>query len=137
MTLYARINPDTGAVEQRDFAEVQPAHRRWVPLIFDAKPAASATQVIVNAGIVVGLTEAHQTYGLREKTADELEAEALLTEKAQINGYLEELNVQLGISNVAFNAMSNAQKLDVLRDDRRITMKAVKFLLRQVKAGLR
>jgi hypothetical protein len=73
MTLYARINPDTTLPETRDFASAPNAAKGWVPLIIDVQPTPSAMQVVVNAGIVVGATEAHQTWGLRTKTQAEID----------------------------------------------------------------
>jgi hypothetical protein len=132
MTLYARINPDTGLPEWRDLAAA-PTGKRWVPLIVDAQPAPSATQVVIDAGLVIGQTEAHQTYALRDKTADELEAEALQTERAQITTYIADIQAQLDISNATRGAMTTNQRLNTLEADTRSTMRAVKYLLRQAK----
>jgi hypothetical protein len=145
MTIYARIEDD-GSITLRDLDPALVA--MWVETnnpkalqlrlyVVDAQPVPSATQVVIDAGVVVGPLEAHQTWGLRAKTADELEAEALAAEKEQVNAYLTEVNTQLDITNATYNAMTNAQKLDVLRDDRRVTLKVAKFLLRRAKADLR
>lgn len=46
--------------------------RVWV---VDTQPTPTATQVVISAGIVITPTEARQTWGLREKTQAELDAE--------------------------------------------------------------
>jgi hypothetical protein len=101
--------------------------------VVDAQPTPGAGQVIVDTGIVVGPVEAHQTWGLRSKTADELEAEAIAAEKAQLDALLANIDTQNAITNTQFNAMTTAQKFDVLRADRNHVLRAVKFLLRQAR----
>ena len=81
---YARQNPDTSATEVRDFTEVPPAGKRWLPLLIDTQPVPSAAQVLVNAGILFTQTTATQTWSLRAKTAAELDADAATVERAAI-----------------------------------------------------
>jgi Tfp pilus assembly protein PilW len=104
--------------------------------VVDVKPTPSATQVVVDSGIVVGPVEAHQTWSLREKTADELEDDALSAELLQVDTLLANIDTQNAITNAAFNAMTTAQKFDVLRADRNHLLRAAKFLLRRAKRGM-
>jgi hypothetical protein len=104
--------------------------------VIDVKPTPSATQVVVDAGIVVGPVEAHRTWALRDKTATELEDEALAEELAQLDTLLASIDTQNAVTNVAFNAMTTAQKFDVLRADRNHLLRAAKFLLRRAKRGM-
>lgn len=141
--MYARIDPLTLAVTLIDITQEQfnaldgNPKQAWLrQLVIDAKPVPSASQVVVDAGYVIEPTQVRQTWALRNKTADELEAESLAAEKVQITTCIAEIQTQLDISNAAFNAMTTAQKFDVLRDDRRASMKAIKFLLRQAKRSL-
>jgi hypothetical protein len=104
--------------------------------VVDLMPTPSATQVVVDAGIVLGPIEAHQTWGLRDKTADELEADAIAAELAQVDTLLANIDTQNAITNAQFNAMTTAQKFDVLRADRNHLLRAAKFLLRSAKRGV-
>jgi hypothetical protein len=132
MTIYARINPDTGAIEEKDLAVPPPPNKGWLLLTIVAAPTISATQV-AELSIQISGGIATQVWTVRDKTAAEIEAEELQAERAQINAYLAEVNTQIDITNAAYNALSNGDKLNVLRDDRRVTLKVAKFLLRQAK----
>lgn len=134
--IYARINPDTQQPEARDFAAPPNAAKGWVPLIIDAQPTPSATQVVVDAGIVVGPAEAHQTWSLRDKTAEELEAESLRDEKAQLDGWLTDVQTQLALDNAARALLTNAQRINELEKDTRVLLKIAKRYVRQEKRSL-
>jgi hypothetical protein len=144
MTIYARIDPLTlqvDALVDMTLAEYQAfdgnPKQQWLrPLVVDAKPAPGATQVVVDAGFVIEPAQVRQTWAVREMTAEEAEYAALQAEKALIAQDLDAVQARLDITNAAFNAMTTAQKFDVLREDRRVTLKAVKFLLRQAKRAL-
>jgi hypothetical protein len=144
MTLYARIDPLTqqvSALVDMTLAEYQALDgnpkQQWLrPLVVDEKPAPGATQVVVDAGFVIEPTQVRQTWALREMTADEIEAAALLAEKAQIAQYIADIQTQLDISNATRGAMTTNQRLNTLEADTRATMKAAKFLLRQAKRAL-
>jgi hypothetical protein len=107
--------------------------RLWVPT---APPAPSATQVVEPALPVVDAVNATQAWTLRSKTSEELEADAIQAEKIQLTQYITDIQTQLDISNAAFSALTTAQKFDVLRDDRRAALRALKLLLRQLKRSL-
>jgi hypothetical protein len=131
--IYARLNPDTGAPEARDFS-APPPDKGWLPLIIDEQPVPTQTQVLV-AGLVIG-EEAHQTWALRDKTADEIEYEAIQAEKAQIATYILDIQAQLDISNPTRAAMTTNQRINTLENDTRALLRSTKLLLRQLKRTL-
>lgn len=99
--------------------------------IVDAVPAATTLQVPGAAQIVVGPVEAHVVRALRDKTAAEIEAESLATEAATNAQLILDIKTQLDITNSIFNPMTDPQKIAVLRDDRRLLLRACRFLLRR------
>jgi hypothetical protein len=140
MTQYARLTQDKLAVEAifdlsaQNFAAQGEWKQSFLRLyVIDAQPVPSATQVLDVPVVVIGPVEAHQTWALRDKTPDELEAAALDTEKTQLQAYIDDLNVQLAIDNAARALLTNVQRINELEKDTRSTMRAVKFLLRQAK----
>jgi hypothetical protein len=137
---YARLN-EQGEVElvidltAEQYAAMQAngkAARLRIWLV-DSKPTPAAGQIVFDAGIAVGAVEAHQTWGLRQMTADELEAEAVAAAKAGYQAHIDALNLQLDITNAMRGAMTTNQRLNTLEADTRATMRAVKDLLRQAK----
>ena len=139
MTTYYRVSD--GALREltpENFAVMQSNGKAADLRLFvvDAQPVPAAGQAVAAAGIVVGPVEAHQTWSLRSKIADELETDALLAEKALVQGYIDDLNVQLAIDNAARALLTNVQRINELEKDTRSTMKAVKFLLRQSRRAL-
>lgn len=138
MTTYYRLF-DSALLEltPEHFAGLAQSKRDGMRLfVIDAQPAPTANQVVIDAGIVVGPVEAHQTWALRSKTAEESEAEAIQAEKAQITTYIADIQTQLDISNATRAAMTTNQRFNALESDTRATMKAVKFLLRQAKRSI-
>jgi hypothetical protein len=131
--IYARLNPDTGAAEARDFS-APPPDKGWLPLIIDEQPVPTQTQVLV-ASLVIG-EEAHQTWGLRDKTEDEIEAEAIRAEKSQIAGYIADIQAQLDITNSARGAMTTSQRLNTLENDTRALLRFCKLAARHLKRTL-
>jgi hypothetical protein len=107
--------------------------RLWAPT---EAPVAQAGQVVEAAAPIIDATTATQAWAVRSKTADELEAEALAAEKAQLATYLADIQTQLDISNATRGAMTANQRLNTLENDTRATMKAAKFLLRQAKRAM-
>jgi hypothetical protein len=73
MTLYARIDPNTGAIESRDLAIAPPAARGWLLLSIVAAPAVSAGQV-AELSIQIAAGAATQVWTIRAKTQAELDA---------------------------------------------------------------
>jgi hypothetical protein len=144
MTTYARLNPEGSAVEglveltADEYAGMQvngkaARLRVWVPT---AAPVPNASQVVEPAPPVIDAINVTQAWELRSKTADELEFDALQTERAQLTQYIADIQTQLDISNATRGAMTTNQRFNTLESDTRATMKAVKFLLRQTKRAL-
>ena len=79
--MYARIDPNTGAADVRSFDAAPAAAKGWLPYSVDPQPTPSATQAVVNAGVVFDAAAARQTWALRDKTQAELDAEARTAEK--------------------------------------------------------
>ena len=82
--LYARKSPDTGEDDIRNFDAVPPIAKGWLPLVIDAQPTPSASQLVTQGPILYSATEAHQTWALRDKTAEEIAREADASERDQI-----------------------------------------------------
>jgi hypothetical protein len=88
---YARLIPNTETVET--FLELDPAYvaalsanKRALlkPVVSDPMPTAGPAQVVESRGYVVEANQIRQTWGVREKTADELKAEADAAEREQL-----------------------------------------------------
>ncbi len=88
MTYYARIDPNNGAPDVRDFASPPSLAKGWKLLTIDAQPVPSASQVVVQNAITFTATTATQTWSLRAKTQAELDAEATAAEKATLKAAL-------------------------------------------------
>jgi hypothetical protein len=136
MTLYARINPDTQQPEARDFAAEPSFAKGWRPLTIEAQPTPSATQYVVPAAIVFGPLTATQGWVLVDKTAAELEAESLKDEKAQLDGWLTDVQTQLALDNAARALLTNLQRINELEKDTRVLLKVAKRYVRQQKQAL-
>lgn len=88
MTTYVRINA-AGEIENRfdltpeQYAALQANGKAaWLRVwLVDPQPVPTATQVVINAGIVITTTEARQTWVVREKTQAELDAETNAADK--------------------------------------------------------
>lgn len=107
MTTYARITA-TGEFDglfdltPEQYAALQANGkatylRIWV---VDPQPVPTATQVIINAGITIGATEVHQTWGLRDKTQIELNNEQNAADRGTIVGLMATIVADID----AFNA---------------------------------
>lgn len=82
--IYARLCPNTGAPEVRDFSAEPPAAKGWLPFSTDPQPTPSATQAVVDAGIVFDAASARQTWALRDKTQAEIDADGRTAERDQL-----------------------------------------------------
>lgn len=141
MTIYARLSSDQLSVigfvdlTSADVAAFQVNGKIQFLRLYVTVPAPvpGANQVVEQGPPTIDAVNATQTWVVRAMTADELEFAALSTEKAQIQAYIDNTNTQLNIDNATFNAMTVAQQIATLRDDRRVVLKAVKYLLRQAK----
>ena len=143
MTLYARIDPLTQQVSliELSAAEYQAfdgnPKQQWLrPLVVDAKPTPTTTQIVVDAGYVIEPTQVRQTWAAREMTSEELEAEAIRSERSQIAGYIADIQTQLDITNAQRAAMTDNQRRNALENDTRVLLRSVKLLLRYMKRAL-
>lgn len=138
MTTYYRITDQVlRDLTPEEFAGLSQNKRDTLRVyIVDAQPVPSATQVVVSAGLVVGPVEAHKTWALRDKTADELEADNLAAEKAQLDNWLTDVQTQLALDNPARALLTNAQRINELEKDTRVLLKAAKRYIRQQKRAL-
>jgi hypothetical protein len=134
MTTYYRVSD--GALREltaEQFAALAPNKRDDLRLyIIDSQPVPSATQVVVDAGIVVGLAEAHRTYSLRDKTADELEADAL-AERTQLDAMLADVNAQRAVDRATWDAYTANQLRAEQWRDRQALLRVANFMVRRVK----
>jgi hypothetical protein len=106
------------------------------PLVTDPQPTPTATQVVMSAGYVIEPTQVRETWSLREKSADEIEDESLVVDRAQIAAALDSINTQLAITNAQVDAMTTAQIRTLVRDDRRIVFQVLRYIARRVKRGM-
>jgi hypothetical protein len=134
--ICARINPDTLLQEARDFTSEPSFAKGWRPLTIDAQPTPSATQYVVAAPIVFGPLTATQGWQLVEKTAAQLEAEDLQSEKAQLNTWLDDVQTQLALDNATRALLTNVQRINELEKDTRVLLKIAKRYVRQEKRVL-
>jgi hypothetical protein len=100
----------------------------------DPRPADTQTHKAVSS-IVVSPTEARLTWEMVAKTPAEIEADEINTELAQIDTLIADVQTQNAIDNATFNAGTTAQKFDILRVDRRVLLRAARFLLRRARRG--
>jgi hypothetical protein len=140
MTTYARIDAQ-GAFESlveltpEQYAALQANGKAaWLRLwIVDAKPVPTATQVVIDAGIVITAAEAHQTWTVREKTAAELEAESVASEQAKADEILVDLAAQRAVTRTTWDAYTAAQLRAEQWRDRQALLRAAHFLIRRAK----
>jgi hypothetical protein len=138
MTTYYRVSDgEFKELSAEQYAALSPNKRDNLRLfIIDEQPVPSATQLVIDGGLVVGPVEAHKTWSLRDKTAEELAAEQtaadLAAEGPTIAQLITDIKTQLDIDNTAFNAMTTADKFVVLRQDRRLLLKACRYMLRRI-----
>lgn len=104
--------------------------------VVDAQPPPTATQVVIETGVVVGPLGAHLTYGLRDKTAAELEADDLATERQKLDAWLTDINARLALDNAASALLTNAQRIGELEKDTRVLLKVARRYVRQERRGL-
>jgi hypothetical protein len=136
MTTYYRITDSTFHELTAEEYAARQANGKAVALrlyVIDAKPAPSASQVVVDAGVVVGPVEAHQTWSLRSKTSSEQETEALLVERAQIDAMLADITAQRAVDRTTWDALTANQLRAEQWRDRQILLRFVNFMARRVK----
>ncbi len=118
MALYARLNDGvfshTVDLTAEHYAALQANGkdvllRTWSE---DAKPVPTATQVLVNAGIVITATDARQTWALRDKTQAELDAEENEAERVRLRTVIANLAESVAAPNVTGTAAERIGKLE-------------------------
>ena len=98
MALYARLT-NTGVFSHtvdltaEEYAAMQVNGKAtWLrSWSVDAQPVLTATQVLVNAGIVITATTARQTWSVRSKTQAELDAEENEAERVRLRAIIANL----------------------------------------------
>ena len=135
MTTYYRVSD--GALRElsaEQYAALAANKRADLRLyVVDAQPVPGANQVVIDAGIVVGPGEAHRTYVLRDKTADELEADSLRTERDQIDAILADIVAQRAVDRTTWDALTANQLRAEQWRDRQALLRFANFLARRVK----
>jgi hypothetical protein len=104
-------------------------------LAVDPQPSFDlATHALDDGGVVVGPTEARQTWKVRALTAEELERSEVLAE--QVDTLVDDVNARLAVGTTAFNALNAVQKMEALREDRRVVLRALRYLLRRARRNV-
>lgn len=140
MTTYARIDAQSAFDTLIDLTPEQYTalesneKAAWLRLwVVDAQPIPTATQVIINTGIVITETEAHQTWAVRDKTAAELEAESIISERGKIDEVLIELATQRAVTRTTWDGHTAAQLRTEQWRDRQVLLRLANFQARRVK----
>jgi hypothetical protein len=135
MTTYYRVSD--GALRElsaEQFAALAQNKRADLRLyVVDAQPVPTAQQVVVSGPVVVGPVEAHKTYTLRDKTATELEADSINTERAQIDAMLADIQAQRAVDRTTWDALTANQLRAEQWRDRQVLLRFANFLARRVK----
>jgi hypothetical protein len=141
MTAFARIDTQ-GAFERlvdltpEQYAALQANGKSaWLRLwAVDAMPVPTATQVVIDAGIVITVTEARQTWSVREKTAAELEAESIAAERnSSIDGILTDITAQRAVTRTTWDAYTATQLRAEQWRDRQVLLRLANLVARRIK----
>jgi hypothetical protein len=140
MTTHVRLNAD-GAIER--YLDLTPEQytaleangkATWLRVwVVNPQPVPTATQVVVNSGILITATEAHQTWTVREKTAAELEAESIAAERAKIDEVLTDLATQRNVTRTTWDALTAAQLRAEQWRDRQVLLRLANLVARRIK----
>jgi hypothetical protein len=135
MTTYYRvIDGELRELTAEQYAALAPNKReglrKWV---VDAQPTPAANQAVFDAGIVVGPVEAHQTWGLRAKTADELERDAIRGERGDIDAIISSIDTQRAVTREQWDGYTANQLRAEQWRDRQVLLRLAKLLARQIK----
>lgn len=110
------------------------------PLVIDPSPTVTSIQKAVEGPIVVELTQARQTWTVVDKTAEDLEAEDLLSELTQVTARIDGLNAAIdehvAVLAIPYSepaiAATNGAEINALR----VRMKDTEQALRRVERDL-
>lgn len=119
MTTYARLNSG-GTFDQfvdltaEQYAALQANGKAaWLRTwIVDTKPVPTATQVVINTGIVITATEARQTWGVRAKTQTELDSEENEAERTRLRTVITNIAASVAAPDIAGTAAERIVKLE-------------------------
>lgn len=136
MTTYYRVTD--GAVRDLDdaqFAAMQ-ANGKAANLrlyVVDVQPVPSSTQVVINAGVVVGSVEAHQTWAMRAKTQAELDNDALTVERTALLAMVQNLteDIALGVTPAPTTAAQAFVHIQELKRQMLRMNRVARWLLKQ------
>lgn len=146
MTMYARLNVGGNIERLIDLTADQytalqaNGKATWLRLwVVDAKPAPSATQVVIDAGIIITATEAHQTWGLRDKTQAELDVDTNALELPTVVAYVDQwtTDIQAYTTNIDTSGTIAVQAANMwvhIKDLQRMVLRnnrALRFLARE------
>ncbi len=147
MTTYARLTPDKLALEQtvelttEELAALGEWKQSFMRLyVIDAQPTPSATQKVIDGAPLIDETSYHRTWALIDKSAAELEAEAISTEKAELEDRITKLKAAIdqyqALLDVPYaepaQAGSNALEITALRDRMRDQERAMRDVYRDL-----
>lgn len=144
MTTYVRLIPGTQTIERygieltadeyaRLVANGKAKHLRlWVPV---AAPT-SATQVVHEVAPIIDATTATQTWALRDRTAQEVEALAISDERAKAQEILDDIQTQRAVTRATWDGYTAAQLRAEQWRDRQVMLRAARLYMREVKRAL-
>jgi hypothetical protein len=115
------------------------------PLVIDPSPTITTAEKVVEGPIVVELTQARQTWTVVDKTAEDLEAEDLLAELAQVTARIDNLNAAIdehaAILAVPYSepvaAATNGAEITALRTRMKDTEQALRKVERDLVLNMR
>jgi hypothetical protein len=105
-------------------------HRLYV---IDAQPVPNAGEKVVDAGVVVGPVEARRTWALAPKTADELEADAQVSDLNSLKAALTAITAEIaaGITQAPTTAAQAFVEIQDLKRRALRTDRAIRWLIKQ------
>jgi hypothetical protein len=135
MTTYYRvIDGELRELTAEHYAALAPNKRDGLRLwVVDPQPTPAANQAVFDAGIVVGPVEAHQTWGLRAKTEDELERDAIRGERGDIDAVISSINTQRAVTREQWDGYTANQLRAEQWRDRQVLLRLANLLARQIK----
>jgi hypothetical protein len=135
MPTFARIDPSTSAIALVDITQAQfdalagnPKRAFLRPLVIDAQPVPSATEVVVDAGYVIEPTQVRRTWALRAKTQAELDAVAQDAELALLKQAISVLQADIA-DGITAAPTTAAQAFVQIQDLKRRALRADRVLL--------
>jgi hypothetical protein len=135
MPTFARIDPITNAIAPVEITQAQfdalagnPKRAFLRPLVIDAQPVPSATEVVIDAGYVIEPTQVRRTWALRAKTQAETDAAAQDAELALLKQAISVLQTDIADGSTAAPTTA-AQAFVQIQDLKRRALRADRVLL--------